>query len=80
MKGDAQCPEKWHKRLNDLSSLPKVMKIEKFEKLVVNLYDQTEYIMQKVNLKQSLNHGLFLKNLHRIVKKRSKKSIWKRFF
>ena len=75
MKGDAQCPEKLHKRLHDLSSLPKVIKIKKFEKLVVNLYDQTEYIMQKVNLKQSLNHGLFLKNLQRIVKKRSEKSI-----
>ena len=37
------------------------MKIEKVEKLVTNLYDKTEYVIHKRNLKQALNHGLVLK-------------------
>ena len=34
------------------------MKTETFEKLVTNLYDKTEYVIQIRNLKQALNHGL----------------------
>ena len=37
------------------------MKIEKFEKLVTNLHDRTEYVIPKKNLKQTLNHRLILK-------------------
>ena len=44
------------------------MKIEKVEKLVANLYDKTEYIVHIRNLKQALNHGLVLKNIHRVIK------------
>ena len=40
------------------------MKIEKVEKLVASLNDQTEYvILQTRNSKQALNHGLVLKTL-----------------
>ena len=42
------------------------MKIEKVAKLVPNLYEKTEYVIQIKNLKQALNHGL-VKKLHRIV-------------
>ena len=34
------------------------MKTEKVEKLVPNLHDKTEYVIQIRNLKQALNHGL----------------------
>ena len=34
------------------------MKIEKFEKLVANLHDKTEYVIHIRNSKQTLNHGL----------------------
>ena len=44
------------------------MKIEKVEKLVANLYDKIEYIVHIRNLKQALNHGLVLKNVHRVIK------------
>ena len=44
------------------------MKIEKVEKLVANLYYKTEYVLHIRNLKQALNHGLVLKNIHRAVK------------
>ena len=36
------------------------MKVEKVEKLVDNLHDQTGYIIKIRNLKQALNPELFL--------------------
>ena len=39
------------------------MKIKKVEKLVANLDDKTEYVIQIRNLKQPLNLGLVLKKL-----------------
>ena len=38
----------------------KKMKSEKFEKLVANLHDNTEYVIHIRNLKQELYHGLAL--------------------
>ena len=37
------------------------MKIENLEKLVANLHDKTEYIINIMNLKRTLNHGLVSK-------------------
>ena len=48
------------------------MKIEKVKKLVANLCDKTEYVIQTRNLKQALNDGLVLKKLHRIIKFKQK--------
>ena len=45
---------------NYVNFLPKRMKIEKVEKLVDNLDDKTEYVIQTKNSKQPLNHGLVL--------------------
>ena len=39
------------------------MKIKKVEKLVANLDDKTEYVIQIRNLKQPLNLALVLKKL-----------------
>ena len=44
------------------------MNIEKVEKLVANSHDKTEYVIHIKNLKQALNHGLVLKNVHRAIK------------
>ena len=44
------------------------MKIEKFGKVVANLHDKTEYVIRIRNLKLALNHGLFLKRVHRVTK------------
>ena len=44
------------------------MKIKKTEKLVANLHDKTEYVILIKNLKQALNNGLVLKNVHRNIK------------
>ena len=44
------------------------MKNEKFEKLVPNLHDKNEYVMRMRKLKETLNHGLVLKKVHKFIK------------
>ena len=44
------------------------MKTQKFEKLVANLHDKSEYVIHKRNVKQALNHRLVLKTVHRFIK------------
>ena len=44
------------------------IEIEKVEKLVANLHDNTEYIIQLRNLKLTLKHELVLKKDHKVVK------------
>ena len=44
------------------------MKLEKVKKLVANLLDKTENVIHVRSLKQALNHGLILKNVHRVIK------------
>ena len=60
---DIQYFEKLDELHNDLPFLAEIMKIEKVEKLVDNLNDEVEYIMQIRNLKQALNYGLVLKKV-----------------
>ena len=55
--------EKLHEFHNDLLFLSKRMKIEKFEKLVANLNDKTEYVTHIRNLKKALNRSLVLKKI-----------------
>ena len=62
---DVQYLEKLHELHNDLPFLPKKMKIEKVEKLAAHLHDKTEYVIHIKNLKQTLNHELVLKKVHR---------------
>ena len=57
-KLDVQYLEKLRELHNDLPFLPERMKIEKVKKLVANLHDKTQYVIQIRNLKQTLNHGL----------------------
>ena len=65
---DVQYPEKLHELHNDLLFLPERIKIEKFQKLVSNLHDKTEYIIHIRNFKQVLNHGLIFKKVNRMIK------------
>ena len=65
-KVDVKCTETLFKLYNSLTFLPERMKIEKVEKLVVNLHDKTEYAIHIRNLKQTWNHGLVLEKVHRV--------------
>ena len=47
------------------------MKIEKVEKLVANLHNKTKYVIYIRNLKQAVNHGLLLKEIHSLIKLKS---------
>ena len=38
------------------------------EKHVANLHDKTESVIHIRNLRQTLNHGLVLKKVHRVIK------------
>ena len=44
------------------------MKIEKVENLIANLHSKIEHVIDIKNLKQALNYGLVLKNVHRVFK------------
>ena len=47
--------------LSDLPFLAERKKIEKYNKLVYNIYDKNNYVVQIRALKEALNHGLILK-------------------
>ena len=65
---DIQYLEKLHELQNDLLFLPERMKIEKIEKLLAKLHDETEYVIHIINFKQALNHGLVLKKVNKVIK------------
>ena len=54
--------------LFDLLFLPERKKIKNVEKLVTNLYNKNEYVIHIRNRKQTLNHGLIVKKVHRVIK------------
>ena len=60
-------PKKLHEVHNDLPLLPEKINIEKVEKLVANLHNKNEYVIDIRNSKQALNHGLVLKKVHRVT-------------
>ena len=43
------------------------MEINKCKKLVCNLYNRKQYVVQVNALKQALNHGLKFKKIHRVI-------------
>ena len=64
---DVKYPKKLHDIHSDLPFLPKRMKIDKCKKLVCNLRNKKKYVVHIKSLKQTLNHGLKLKKIHRII-------------
>ena len=65
---DVQYPENVNELHNDLPFLPERMKIEKVKKLLANLNDKTEYVINIRYSKQGLNHGLISKKVYRVIK------------
>ena len=51
-----------------LPFLPERKKLEKVEKLVCSVEDKQKYVIHIKTLKQALNHGLILKDVHRVIK------------
>ena len=65
---DVEYPKELLGLHNDLPYLPERNKIKKIEKLVCNIEDKEKYVVHIRALKQSLNHGLILKEVHRVIK------------
>ena len=58
---------KLHDSHIDLPFSPKRMKIDRCKKLVCNLFNKKKYVVHIQSLKQASNHGLKLKQIHRII-------------
>ena len=65
---DIQYLKNLHNLRNDLPFFPEQIKIENIEKVVANLHDKTEYVIDIRNLKKALNQELVLKKVHIVIK------------
>ena len=65
-------PKRFHNLHNDLPFLPERMKIKKWSKLVCNLYDKNNYAAHIGTLEQTLNHGLIIKKVHKVIQSHQK--------
>ena len=64
---DVEYPKNLNNLHSDLPFFPERIKINKCRKLVCNLYDKNNYVVNIRSLKQALNHGLILKKVHRVI-------------
>ena len=64
---DVNYPKELHDSHNDLPFLCERFKVNGVEKLVPNLYHKENYVVHIRTLKQALDHGLVLGNIHSII-------------
>ena len=64
---DVGYPKKLFSAHKELPFLPERKKLEKVEKLVCNIGDKEKYVIHIRPLKQASNHGLILKEVHRVI-------------
>ena len=62
---DVEYPKDLFSIHSDLPFLPERKEIEKCNKLIYDFHDKENYVIKA--LKQALNHGLILKEVHRVV-------------
>ena len=72
---DVEFLKELHENHNELPFLAERMKIGRGQKLVPNLKDKKEYVVQIKALNQALKHGLKLKMVHRVIEFRQSKWI-----
>ena len=71
---DLEYPKKLHDLHNDYPLAPEQIVVNEVEKLIPNLWNKKNYVIHYENLKQYLNLGLKLTNIHRGIK--FKESQW----
>ena len=71
---DLEYPKELHDLHNDYPLAPEQIKVNKTKKLTPNLWDKKNYVIHYENLKQCLNLGLKITNIHRGLK--FKESRW----
>ena len=64
---DVKYPKRLHELHSDLPFLSERMEVNKCKKLVCNLFNKKKYVAHINTLKQALNHGLKLKEIHRVI-------------
>ena len=64
---DVEYPKKMFNLHSDLPFIPERKKIKKCNKLVCNIHDKENYVVHIRALKQTLNHGLIPKKVHRVI-------------
>ena len=64
---DINYPKELFNKHEDLPFLPNREKINKVEKLVTTIEDTEKYVIHIAGLKQTLNHGLVFKRVHRVI-------------
>ena len=64
---DVEYPKKLWGSHKELSFVPEKRKLEKVEKLDCSIEDKEKYVIHLRALKQALNHGLKLKEVHRVI-------------
>ena len=64
---DVQYQEKLYELLSDLPFSPEGKKLGKVEKSVDSLEGKCKYVIHIKSLKQALNHGLVVKNVHKAI-------------
>ena len=67
IEADVEYPKRLHNLHNDLPLWPERVKIKKCDKLVCNVYDKNNYVADIRTLKQALNYGLILKEVHKSI-------------
>ena len=65
---DLEYPKSLHELHSDYPLAPEQIEVNKIKKLIPNLGDKKKYILHYENLKQYLNLGLKLTNIHRGIK------------
>ena len=65
---DIEYPKQLWRSHKDLPFLPERRKLEKVEKPVCSMEHKEKYVMHIRALKQPLNNGLKIKNVHRVIK------------
>ena len=64
---DVEYQKKLFSSPKELPFLPERTKLEKEEKFVCSTEDKEKYAIHRRALKQALNHGLILKEVHRVI-------------
>ena len=67
LEGDVKYPENINMLHTNLAFLPERMKINKCTKLTCTIQNKENYVIHIRALKQAINHGLKLTNVHRII-------------
>ena len=68
IEADIEYPKELHGLHKDLPFLPERMEVNKWKKLICNLYYKKYYVDHIRSLKQALHNGLVLKKVHRVIK------------